>query len=578
MMKNNGIFEQSIRIHPVKRQGDLVGNYRLIGWLGRGAFADVYLGEHIYLRMQSAIKMLHVRLSEQAVKDFLNEACTIARLDHPNIVRILDYGVENGTPFLVMAYAPNGCLQQRFPQGMRLSLEQVVPLVQQMASALDYAHKQGVIHRDVKPENMLIGARDQVLLSDFGLVLVTQSMASQTANGLVGTALYMAPEMLEGKVHFASDQYALGIVTYQWLCGQCPFTGSFIQVGTQHLLTPPSSLCERVPGLHPSVEQVVFKALAKDRVQRYENVTAFANALQEASREAISTPSTHLSLQLPPALSKTSPASAENLPQAVEIPLEWAEALPPKAEVPTLSEAVRSPRPSRSAGKIWLIVLLVMALVAVVGSGTPLWYSAISSHVSTRSATPRTVRDISATQPPVQVSPIPTVNLPSQVTSTPALQTPQVISTPTPVVFHTITIDDSVMGTGPNQFNYVGSSWVHCTGGCNGSGGDCYDGSWTRDSITGEYVTVSFTGVQIQFYVVTGTYGGIGAISLDGGSETMVNFYSPSLLGNQLTWTSPMLPAGTHTFKLRVTGTKGDPNSRDSEVGVDRVDILTSGA
>jgi len=96
-------FETMINGKPEERVGDLVGNYRIIRWLGRGAFADVYLGEHIYLKIQSAIKMLHVHLSEKAQKVFLNEACTIARLDHPNIVRILDYGVENGTPFLVMA-------------------------------------------------------------------------------------------------------------------------------------------------------------------------------------------------------------------------------------------------------------------------------------------------------------------------------------------------------------------------------------------------------------------------------------------------------------------------------------------
>src|SRR5260370_42503025 len=139
------------------------------------------------------MKMVHVHLPEKAQKDFLNEACTIARLDHPNIVRILDYGVENGTPFLVMAYAPNGSLRQRFPEGTRLSLKQVVPLVQQMASALDYAHEQKLIHRDVKPENMLIGAQNQALLSDFGLVLLAQNMRSQPANAMAGTALYMAP-------------------------------------------------------------------------------------------------------------------------------------------------------------------------------------------------------------------------------------------------------------------------------------------------------------------------------------------------------------------------------------------------
>ncbi len=287
-MGNIDELEHIIGINPEKRLGERVGNYHLTGWLGRGALADVYLGEHIYLKRQCAIKMLHVHLSEKAMKAFLNEACTIAGLDHPHIVRVLDYGVENGTPFLVMAYAPNGSMRQRFPEGMRVPLEQIVPLVQQMASALDYAHQHRLIHRDVKPENILLGAPDQALLSDFGLVLVAQSIHTQAVTATIGTILYMAPEMLEGKVHFASDQYALGIMTYEWLCGQYPFTGSTIQVATQHVLAPPPSLCERVPDLPSSVEHVVFKALAKDRAQRYENVIAFANALQASCKDAIS--------------------------------------------------------------------------------------------------------------------------------------------------------------------------------------------------------------------------------------------------------------------------------------------------
>jgi len=126
------------------------------------------------------------------------------------------------------------------------------------------------------------------------------------------------------------------------------------------------------------------------------------------------------------------------------------------------------------------------------------------------------------------------------------------------------------MGTGLNQFNYVGSGWGHCTSGCQGT----YDNSDSGDRITGDYVTFSFTGVQIKFYAVVDGGGGIGAVSIDGGSETMIDFYSTEYTGNLLMWTSPMLPAGTHTFKLRVTGTK-DPSSKDYNMGVDRVDILS---
>jgi hypothetical protein len=182
--------------------------------------------------------------------------------------------------------------------------------------------------------------------------------------------------------------------------------------------------------------------------------------------------------------------------------------------------------------------------------------------------------DISPTQLAVPATPTATTQPTPQITTIPAvIPTPTPI--PSPVVRQIIAIDDSIEGTGLNQFNYVGSGWGHCTDGCNGSGGDCYNGSWTNDSVAGDYMTVSFTGIQIKFYAVTGTYGGFGAISLDGGSETMVNFYSASLLGNQLMWTSPTMPEGSHTFKLRVTGTKGDPSSKDSEVGIDRVDILS---
>jgi serine/threonine protein kinase len=593
-------FEAMINGEPEKRVGDLVGNYRLMRWLGRGAFADIYLGEHLYLKTQSAIKMLHVQLSDKALKNFLNEARAIAQLEHPHIVSVLDYGEEDGIPFLVMTYAANGSLRQHFPEGTRVSLEQIVPLVQQMASALDYAHQHKLIHRDVKPENMLVGAQDQVLLSDFGFVLVTQGAHTQVSNSMVGTVLYMAPEQLEGKIHFASDQYALGIVTYEWLCGQCPFTGSYIQVGTQHLSVPPPSLCERVPGLPPSVEHVVFRALAKDRAQRYETVTAFANALQDASKDAISIPTTILSPQLPTSLSKMPTQPAKALPQTAETSREPAEALPQAAEMLTSPEAARSTQPSQSPRDIWQVMLLVIAIVAVIGSGVRLWYNITSSHVSTRSTASTTIKGISVTQPTMLASPITTVHLTPQVISTPSAKatpqvisnppakatpqvisnppakaTPQVISNPPPVVLHIRTIDDSVQGTGTDQFNYVGNGWGHCTS-CNGNMDppNAYDDSNSWDNTINDYVTIAFNGTQIKFYGVVGPPHGIGAFSIDGGSETMVDFYSPTEAGDTLLYTSPMLPSGQHTLQVRVTGNQSS-NATWNGINPDRVDILS---
>ncbi len=157
------------------REGQQLGNYRLIRLLGQGGFAEVYLGEHIYLDTSAAIKVLHTQLDSDEVESFRAEARTIARLVHPHIVRVLDYGVEGKTPFLVMDYAPNGTLRKRYPKGVPLPLSTIVSYVTQLADALQYAHEQKVIHRDVKPENMLLDRRNEVLLSDFGIALVAQS-------------------------------------------------------------------------------------------------------------------------------------------------------------------------------------------------------------------------------------------------------------------------------------------------------------------------------------------------------------------------------------------------------------------
>jgi serine/threonine protein kinase len=265
--------------------GQQIGNYSLIQLLGQGGFADVYRGEHIYLKTQAAIKILRVQLSASSTEDFLQEARTIAKLEHPNIVRVFECGItDDRTPFLVMTYAPNGSLRQRHTRGTCLTLEQVLSYVQQLSAGLYYAHQQKLIHRDVKPENMLIGQNDQILLSDFGLALLAQSTSTQSTKEMAGTLPYMPPEQLQGKPRFASDQYALAISTYEWLCGERPFNGTFMEVVSQQVLSAPPSLCERIHDLPPAVEAVIFRALAKDPVDRFENILMFAQALTEASR------------------------------------------------------------------------------------------------------------------------------------------------------------------------------------------------------------------------------------------------------------------------------------------------------
>ncbi|HEY4032635.1 MAG TPA: protein kinase [Ktedonobacteraceae bacterium] len=274
------------------RLGQQLGNYRLIGVLGEGGFAEVYLGEHIHLGTQAAIKVLHTQLGSDDVDTFRTEARTIAHLIHPHIVRVLEFGVEGRIPFLVMDYAPNGTLRKLHPKGTLLALATIIPYVKQVAEALQYAHDEKLIHRDIKPENMLVGRRNEIFLSDFGIALVAQSSRYQSAQEMAGTMAYMAPEQIQGKPRPASDQYSLGIVVYEWLTGDRPFHGSFTELVGQHLSVIPPSLHEKISTISPEVDQVVQIALAKDPKQRFASVQAFAIALEQASRPAQSQPPT----------------------------------------------------------------------------------------------------------------------------------------------------------------------------------------------------------------------------------------------------------------------------------------------
>jgi serine/threonine protein kinase len=264
--------------------GKRLGQYRLIDQLGAGGFAVVYLGEHVLLKTPAAIKVLHeVQLSSDEEEKFRREARTIAELKHPNIIGIIDYDIQesSNTPYLVMEYAPK-TLRQHYPAGTILSPLDILPYVQQAASGLQHAHDHKVIHRDVKPQNMLLDENGTVRLSDFGIAVVYEtSRASKTVDSL-GTPVYMAPEQFQGKPVPASDQYALGIVVYEWLCGTCPFTGSFVELMHQHENVAPPSMREKVPSLSPAIEEVIQKALAKKPGKRHASVSDFALAFQRA--------------------------------------------------------------------------------------------------------------------------------------------------------------------------------------------------------------------------------------------------------------------------------------------------------
>ena len=361
----------------VDRVGQQLGNYRLIRLLGEGGFAEVYLGEHIHLNTRAAIKVLQTQLAKDDLEKFRDEARTIAHLVHPHIVRVLEFDIEDKIPFLVMDYAPNGTLRQRHPKGMPIPLSTIVYYVKQLADALQYAHDKKLIHRDIKPENMLLGQHNEVLLSDFGIALVAQSSRYENMQGVAGTVAYMAPEQLQGKPRLASDQYSLGIVVYEWLSGDRPFHGGFVEIASQHMLVPPPPLCEKVPAISSPVEAVVLRALSKDPQQRFASVQAFANALEQASKltqlhplgPSVQLPqSTVGGIQpnswLPPNLTVIPPnqlpqSTIETIPSSRQ---QWS------TQTGQMGEFARSPQ-SKKGLRFGLIIGTLFLLTTLIGSG-----------------------------------------------------------------------------------------------------------------------------------------------------------------------------------------------------------------
>src|SRR5215469_3919286 len=275
-----------IPTHPfVKGTGDMqvrqLGSYELIRRLGEGGMARVYLARDVRLGREVAVKMLDPQLAERPGfrERFLREARVAASLDHPHIVPLFDFGDSNSYLYLVMPYVSGGSLQDMLKR-TPLPIGEVVAYGSQIADALDYAHQRKVIHRDVKPANMLLHADGRLMLSDFGLAKILDTSRPAVSRGRpdAGTPEYMAPEQIEGHTDERSDVYALGVVLYLLLTGRLPFTGSTSSaVMDGHLYQLPTQPRQLNPAVTPAIQAVVLQALAKhpnDRFQRAGDLSA----------------------------------------------------------------------------------------------------------------------------------------------------------------------------------------------------------------------------------------------------------------------------------------------------------------
>jgi serine/threonine protein kinase len=261
-----------------------LGSYELLRRLGEGGMAQVYLARDTRLGREVAIKVLDQRLAERPGfrERFLREARVAAALDHPNIVPLYDFGESEQLLYLVMPYVSGGSLQDMLHR-TPLPVSEVTTYGSQMADALDYAHQRGVVHRDVKPANMLLHADGRVLLSDFGLAKIINPSSRPTAprgHPDAGTPEYMAPEQIEGRSDARSDIYALGVVLYLLLTGQLPFTGSTSSLVMEgHLYRLPEQPRMLNPAVTPAMQTVVLRALAKHPLDRYQSASELGAAL-----------------------------------------------------------------------------------------------------------------------------------------------------------------------------------------------------------------------------------------------------------------------------------------------------------
>ncbi|MGZ3601003.1 MAG: protein kinase domain-containing protein [Ktedonobacterales bacterium] len=278
--------------------GQDLGQYRVQELIGQGGMARVYKGYQTSLDRFVAIKAIptqidHARDQEFAQR-FTAEARLIARLTHPNIVPVHDYGEDKGWAFIVMEYISGGTMRDRIVRAeaerTRLNLAMILELLAQAALALECAHSNGVIHRDVKPGNMLLRNEEHLLLSDFGIAAILEANRAFTrSGGNVGTPQYMAPEQgtPNGVIDARTDIYALGVVLFQCVTGRLPFT-SDTPMGTivKHMQEPVPRPSALVSGLPPRVEHIILRAMEKHPTARFQRAREMADQLKAAADEA----------------------------------------------------------------------------------------------------------------------------------------------------------------------------------------------------------------------------------------------------------------------------------------------------
>jgi len=265
---------------------DKVGRYKIKSELGRGGMATVYRALDPSSNREVAIKVLPPEMLRNLVTRarFKRELKLVASLEHPAIVPVYDVGEDDDQPFFVMRYMSGGSLAAMIKKG-RLSLSDAAVIIERLASALDHAHSKGIIHRDIKPDNVLFDAGNNPYLSDFGVAKFTETSVSATGHDVMGTPAYISPEQARGEnVDHRADIYGLGAILYEMLAGKRPYPGeTVIGVAVQHVNDPIPDILKDRPDLPVEVDAIIKTAMAKDKEKRYNTALELALALSRAT-------------------------------------------------------------------------------------------------------------------------------------------------------------------------------------------------------------------------------------------------------------------------------------------------------
>ncbi len=440
--------------------GQSIGRYHIIEPLGEGGMATVYKAFDTRLETDVAVKLIRTdrftpEMLSEALKRFEREAKSLARLTHPNIVKVTDYGEYEGQPYLVMVYLPGGTLKDRLGKPMPWSeaARTLIPV----ARALEFAHQRGIVHRDIKPSNILITESGEPMLSDFGVAKIIGDEAGTglTGTGMaVGTPEYMAPEQVNAKTADGrADIYALGIVFYEMVTGRRPFQADTpLAVLIKHISDPlprPSQFVSELPG---SVEKVLFKALAKKPEDRYQTMGEFAAALEKlaaneqpsvfgkrkigkaetkkevvektASRvEPVIPESTAVSKKVEPAVPEPTVMSKKVEPEKKEIEHATVQATPVPVAVPEKVEAEGPAKPVRSFKRfipvgIGVVVLAVGIPLGIRYLKPPAATPPPAVELATTTSTFTVVPEVISSE---TITPTTVVVIPPTATSTPVL-------------------------------------------------------------------------------------------------------------------------------------------------------------